>query len=268
MFSLSYVKGTTDSPVETITLHDDPHIFARLLDAVYDGFGFSRTATLRECLEVLELAQKYEMVDLENALHSHLEQKLPVSASDPLEAYNRYHEYVSDQSLAPLVLRAGSPKLIPWAFYAFGVRLAWNFSPTDKTTYKPPHGLPAIDGSYIYPLILLPRIVSHTLTTWRSRITSFYGTSCSRAMGKHSSCSRRAFTGQDGLQLTGESPLDPVAWIAETYESSRRRGIYGGWCAQCLDSLKDKVRSTFLEIHPCLIECVAQAKGRPVSDNP
>lgn len=37
MFSLPTGNASTGGPVETITLHDDPRIFAKLLDALYGG---------------------------------------------------------------------------------------------------------------------------------------------------------------------------------------------------------------------------------------
>lgn len=103
-----------------------------------DASAFFRTSSPRQCLEVLELAQKYEMIETENFLHSHLEQRLPVSASDPLDAYDKYDEYIRDPPLALLALRVGSPKITPWAFYVFGVRLSGSFNPKDKATYAPP----------------------------------------------------------------------------------------------------------------------------------
>lgn len=215
------------------------------------------------------------MVDLENTLHAYLEKKLPVSASDPLDLYARYRHYNNDHSLAPLVLRVGSSKLIPWAFYAFGVHLTSSFNPTDKATYNPPPELSAIDGSYTYPLILLQRIMTHTLTNWKIQTSQFFQKGCPQAAGRGPGCLRygRELTAQDNLYLSPEqNPLDPVMWIGNSIrmfeaDRSRHRGPYHGWCTTCPNTLRDTIRSAFLEIHPCLVECVAQLKGRPVSGN-
>lgn len=236
--------------------------------------SFFRNSGLRQCLEVLELAQKYEMVGIENMLYNYLEEKLPTSAKDPIHAYEKYQHYEEGPTLAPLVLHVGSLKLIPWAFYSFGVRFSYNFDPSKKETYNPPPEILSVDSSYTYPLILLQHIIVQVLVRWRSRICSFYETTCSQpGKGTHPSCTRKSkqITAEHGHFLSPDrNPANPMVLMGSRTRSFRsevlrHQGRYHNWCGQCIATLNEHMETTQVEMYQHLVDCVAQLKGRITS---
>lgn len=214
---------------------------------------FLTTSSLRQLLEVVELARKYEMVELENTLHGHLEQQLPISTSNPTDSYERFKHYYTDRSLAPLVLRAGSPELIPWALYAFGVYLNSGFKAEDELTYKPPPEIYTVCHTYVYPLIILPHIINHAIKGWNAGASKAFVNQC-----KAASCARKR-----GVNLSfSPDPLDPITWINKSWwlpvhSLALNDGV---WC-RCITSGNDLNRTLSSDIHSQLVKCITQVNG-------
>ncbi|KAG8713503.1 hypothetical protein FRC09_018640 [Ceratobasidium sp. 395] len=279
MFSLA--SSTNDNEdVDEVPLHDDPLKFARVLDALYKGMTFILVVTLRNCLDIIEVAHKYEMVQVEACFQGWLLGKLPLSANDALTTPKYFSRYRSDPSLARSVLEFGDSRLHPWAFYCLGVQLTSDLDPANTSTYSTPSSLSTLDVAFTYPLFILQQIISQAFLDWNNRISEFYAVGCDRGTEYDSEgkpeCSRRSMaftTDTSPLKLSSrEKYKDPVQLLVPHIDTLREAlsshgGVYCTWCSSCIDALiiiaEDVVRS----IHPRLLECVALLRQSRISTN-
>lgn len=230
---------------------------------------FLREAPVHQCLEVIELTRKYHMHDIEGHLQKHILTRLPSSAEDALHAPEAFELYRTEPSLARNVLRFGAEKLRPWAFYSMAIPIISAIKLGDNSTYDPPATFLDFDGTFTYSLLVLLKLLHHTLAKWDEQISDFYVSGCPQAnrngsTGPH--CSRH------GRRFDHKSPL----YISLRHLSgilgllgSRIRNLndsmqdqddadHGRWCNKCKYSLKKIATDILLELYPGLVECAAR----------
>ncbi|KAG8703871.1 hypothetical protein FRC08_002586 [Ceratobasidium sp. 394] len=271
MFSLALSPNDTQD-VDEVPLHDEPLKFARVLDALYKGMTFILVVTLRNCLDIIEIAHKYEMTQVEACFQGWLLGKLPLSASDALTTPKYFSRYRNDPSLAPSVLEYGDPRLHPWAFYCLGVQLMSELDPTNTSTYSTPLSLSTLDSTYTYPLFILQQIISQAFLEWNNRISEFYAVDCPKSLHCDSDgpgkpeCSRESMaftTATSPLKLSSKAKhKDPVQLLVPHIDTLREAlsshgGVYCNWCSSCTESLLFAAEDVVRSIHPRLLECVS-----------
>ncbi|KAG9102139.1 hypothetical protein FRC06_002297 [Ceratobasidium sp. 370] len=279
MFSLALPPSDAQD-VDEVPLHDEPLKFARVLDALYKGMTFILVVTLRNCLDIIEIAHKYEMTQVEACFQGWLLGKLPLSASDALTTPKYFSRYRSDPSLAPSVLEYGDPRLHPWAFYCLGVQLTSELDPTNTSTYSTPSSLSTLDNTYTYPLFILQQIISQAFLEWNNRISEFYAVGCPKRTiydlhGKPE-CTRESMaftTTTSPLKLSSkEKYKDPVQLLVPHIDTLREAlsshdGVYCTWCSSCIESLLLRAEDVVRSIHPRLLECVTVLRKSRVPAN-
>ncbi|KAF8607965.1 hypothetical protein BDV93DRAFT_284597 [Ceratobasidium sp. AG-I] len=269
MFNLPPLPNPATGTDE-VTLYDEPTKFASLLDALYKGANSVRTAGFHQILGVIELAQKYEMTELEADFQTLLQGRLPVTGTDPLEFPDRAKNYRDDPSLAPTVLRFGDPKLHPWAFYYYGIHLTSNLEPSDTPINAiPPLAIPPVDGAWS-PVPILRQLIHQTIQDWNSQIGGFYFYSCPKtamasAPGTESICSRygeRFSAESSSLYLPpNELHKDPMDLMEPRIKEfndglSTHGGAYCKWCPGCTGFLKAQVEKIVQVLYDRLVKCV------------
>ncbi|KAG9111573.1 hypothetical protein FRC07_008036 [Ceratobasidium sp. 392] len=268
MFSLASPPNDAED-IDEVPLHDEPLKFARVLDALYKGMTFILVVTLRNCLDIIEIAHKYEMIQVEACFQGWLLGKLPLSAGDALTTPKYFSRYRNDPSLAPSVLQFGDPRLHPWAFYCLGIQLTSDLDPTSTSTYSTPSSLSTLDAAYTYPLFILQQIISQSFLDWNNRIGEFYAVGCENSTESNSEgkpeCTRvsTAFTTVTSpLKLSPrEKYKDPVQLLVPHIDTLREAlsshgGTYCTWCPSCIESLLYIAEDVVRSIHPRLLGCV------------
>lgn len=199
------------------------------------------------------------MVQLEKVLLGHLERQLPISNSNPTNSPEKFKHYIRDHSLATLILRSGSPKLVPWALYAFGVYLNSGVKIGGESTYSSPPELSNVDHAYVYPLIVLQRVIQCAIEGWVTKTSKAFAYRCS-----NSPCSRK-ITGRPSFPPDN---LDPIAWIANSGwlpdfdplfgedDDDEADGTITNWCPSCASSFHAANKTLSSDIYSQLIKYI------------
>lgn len=210
------------------------------------------------------------MDKLIESLRHHLEEKLPVSASDALHAPERFQHYYDSPVLARLALETDYSGLFPWALHTRFTQINAKFDPGDKGSYSISlEELGKDFGLFAYPTMLIPQIIGRAFAQWNHQIDVFYTKDCLQTSAdaalEQSKCARSTsrLSAQDPLYLSPDCrQLDAVKLMAPRIRElsakiAANKSPYDRWCVLCANTLKSTVEKIVLEIHPCLVQCVA-----------
>ncbi|CAE6364757.1 unnamed protein product [Rhizoctonia solani] len=269
MFGLANAQPASESQDEPIQLDDDPKAFHIAMGAVYKGLEFAYEADIIQIMDTIAIAHKYQMAKIEGCLQGYIsESMLPTNGSHALSD-SRFKLYDEYPGLAMTVLRLGENSLTPWAFYRVGVELFSKIRVDDTSTYGPPPTWLAFDPDFTYALLVLQRIINDTFENWKTEISGFYATGCSRTFKSGSTiikCARRAeiFGSYSPLHIASNKEcIDLMSEIAsrlgrlDALLRSQKDDSYG-WCLTCSTRIKSVVLKVIDEMYLHLKDCVSR----------
>lgn len=122
---------TSFDGVPVVVLNDGIDDFALMLDFIYPpqiSLSINPLLPLTKCMDMIRLADKYEVSDLRNWAVAQLEAKLPTSA-DTLQLLSTYNDPVVGAQVIALCNQTLIPQFLPLAFYTLATT-EWTMEPS------------------------------------------------------------------------------------------------------------------------------------------